>query len=105
MNTWKNACSGDLRRFKAINHFLKPYPKLIDHLFKTDKAELNYPTMALRKSFCQFSTGEQILARAALDIWSDSGQVTLPELTRLDPENFKNVLIALLMAQGFGPRE
>jgi hypothetical protein len=105
MQTWINACSGDLRRFKAIHQFLKPYPKLVEFLFRTDKAELHGSPEGLLKRSAAFSTGEKVLIRVALDIWSESGDARINDLDHLDPHCFKNVTLGLLIAHGFQPNE
>jgi hypothetical protein len=104
METWTNVCAGDRRRFNAIHQFLKPHPKLVDFLFRSDKPELHSSPDVLRKAAKGFSTGERILIRVALDIWSDSGDAKISDLDHLDPDSFKNVLLGLFISHGFSTK-
>jgi hypothetical protein len=55
-----------------------------------------------------FSSGEKILVRLALDIWSGQGYVHLSDIIdRLDPTNYNHVLAALRLlrpAAEYDPR-
>lgn len=104
MQTWKSASTGDLRRFKAIQQFLVPHPKLTEFLFRPDKAELRDSPENLRARTGGYSSGERALIRIALDIWSESGNARLNDLSILDATSFKNVILGLLIAHGFNPK-
>ena len=94
METWKNACPGDLKRYRIIAQALERHPNLLHSLFQTDRAQLTTSPDQIKRRTGAFSTGEKVLIRAALDIWSDQGGVLLNDLLRLDPINFKNMMMA-----------
>ena len=95
MFNWKNASRGDLKRLEVIEEMLKDHPKLLEFLFKTDKAELNAGPDTLIKRMGYLSHGERILVRVSLDIWSGSGDTKLLDLFSLDQVAYKNVLLAI----------
>jgi hypothetical protein len=92
MDTWKNASSGDRKRYALIAGALERHPDLLRLLFHRERAELVASPEALLQQTRAFSSGERVLIRAALDLWSDSGKLPLMDLCRLDPQNFRNVL-------------
>lgn len=93
---WKHASPGDLKLLRLITFLLSRHPKLIPFLFRPDRAELQGPPPELIQEARAFSSGEQLLVRIALDLWSDSGNATLWELLKwLDPLSFDHTLFVL----------
>lgn len=70
---------------------------LVAWMFKKDKPELfAAPEVVLEKASA-FSSGEQILIKICLDIWSSEGGTGLTDVVRrLDNDSFKNVMLALI---------
>lgn len=95
MFNWKNASTGDLKRFQVIEEMLETHPKLLEFLFKTNKAELNSSPDALKKRMGYLSSGERILVRVAMDVWSESGDTKLTDLFSLDHDAFEKVIFAI----------
>ena len=92
---WSNACEGDLRRAQAISVLMEKHPKLMNWLFREDRPELKCSPREMLRQAGAFSTGERILIRLALDLWSGEGEAKVLDLDRLDPGNFKNALTAI----------
>jgi hypothetical protein len=99
METWKNACPGDLKRYNVIAGALEKHHDLLSTLFCTDRASLVTSPTRIKQQTGAYSSGEKVLIRAALDLWSGSGKLTLMELQRLDPQNFGNVITAFVKLQ------
>jgi hypothetical protein len=95
MFQWKNASSGDLKRFHVIEEMLSEHPKLLEFLFKPEKAELNLSPNTFKKCIGHLSRGERILATTALDIWSGTNETKLLDLTSLDSNSCKKVIFAI----------
>jgi hypothetical protein len=90
---WKNAYPDDLERLRLTSYLLNRYPKLIEFLFHPEKPELSSSPEELKKKTSAFSSGEELLVRISLDIWSSSGRATLIEIMeKLDDRNFENML-------------
>ncbi len=100
MFQWKDADPDDLKRLNTIMIFMQKYPSLLTFLFFKTKPELNGSPETIKKRSCCFSSGEQVLINIALDIWSNSGDAKINDLYTLDPENFQNVVKALVRARG-----
>jgi hypothetical protein len=97
MLSWKT-CSKEESRLAEIMYLLfKSYPELEQFLFKAETPNLNEPPDVLLRQIGAFSSGEQILVRVALDLWSGEGRTHLFDvLHRLDDRNFTNVMAAIL---------
>ena len=98
---WKDACKGDLKRAHAISVLMEKHPDLMRWLFKDDKPELKTSPEEMLRRAGAFSTGERILIRVALDLWSGDGNTKVMELDRLDPGNFENALHAISLMRSF----
>jgi hypothetical protein len=98
--SWKNVCPDDQRRLRAIEKFLGRYPRLLSFAFHPEKPELRKAPKDLLDQMGQMSRGEKTLIRVALDIWSDSGDATLSQITSLDPLNLISVFAAIQHASG-----
>ena len=97
MLNWKT-CSAEERRLADMMYLiLNPYPNLEQFLFKTESPSLNQAPEELLTQIGSFSSGEQILIRVALDLWSGEGGTHLLDvINRLDDRNFTNVMAAIL---------
>jgi hypothetical protein len=83
-------------RHRAISLLLANDPKLLDFLLKPCRTELRASPERLKQAARCFSSGEQILVRAALDIWDDCGQVKLADIVfRLDQTRLEAFLLAV----------
>ncbi len=99
METWKGASQSDRKRYAVIAGALERQPALLRLLFRADRPELSSPPEEISSHVGAFSSGEKILVRVALDIWSGSGDVLLMDLCRLDPQNFRNAITAFIKMQ------
>lgn len=95
MFQWKNASSGDLKRFQIIEEIFKDYPRLLEFLFHTTKAELRSSPEVIRQEAGCLSSGERLLIRIAMDIWSESGDVKLLDILSLDFKLYERVVFAI----------
>jgi hypothetical protein len=96
MFCWKTAESYEWKQIEAISIVLSNHYKLLEFLFEKERPNLrNSPEQLLEWSL-GFSSGEQVLVRVALDIWSNSGSARVSDLLiSLDQSNFENVLLGL----------
>ena len=92
---WPLADEGDLKCLEIISDLLWPHPKLLSFLFKTDKPELNAPPEVMKDRAQGFSRSEKVLINLALDIWSESGDLRVMDLLRLEPCSLQNAVTAL----------
>lgn len=97
MMNWKT-CSEEEKRLANIMHLLfKSYPELEQFLFNPETPNLNEPPEDILTQIGVFSSGEQILIRVALDLWSGEGGTRLYDMIyRLDDHNFTKVMAAIL---------
>jgi hypothetical protein len=96
MFKWETMSDYETRQMDAISLILSNHVKLLEFLFKQEKAELRYSPEKLIKLSGAFSSGEKVLVRVALDFWSGSGNARVWELMeKLDPRSFENVLLGL----------
>jgi hypothetical protein len=94
---WINPTHSDGRRALRICKMLEQHPKLIPWIFHPTKPELRTdPDVLLTGG--GLSSGERILVRVALDLWSDVGATPLMDLARIDPDNLNRVFEALTSA-------
>lgn|SRR3990167_1010160 len=92
MISWKHASPGDHKRFKAIKILLSKHSQLLEFLFQSELPLLNEDAEDLIEQARAFSSGEFLLIRLALDIWSKQGDVFFWEiLATLDSRNTFNV--------------
>ena len=86
MESWKSASVGDRELFDVISAMFVGNTGLITFLFDSQLPELNGSSrdvLAAAKGLC---SGDYLLIRAALDLWSGSGTVTLHEVLDADHE-------------------
>ena len=92
--------SSDTQVFNSIRMLLKDAPYLLDYLFHPYRAKLNAAPKVIIKDAASFSHGEQLLIKAAIDLWSYDGKASLGEvITSLDYNNMLNLLNALCYAR------
>lgn len=98
MRPWTNASNNDLQAYEAISRVFFKYPYLLSNFFDEKKPKLKLPPEKMLMQIQNFSSGERVLIKVALDIWSGSGNATVWELIEvLDRENFFHVLNALVI--------
>lgn len=99
---WPSASEGDQRRLAAVKLFLNRYPFILMHLFREDKPEMYNDREAMLDRITPWSSGEQILAKVAIDIWfhDDHPSAHVMDIARrLDDTNFDSVMAALKMVR------
>ncbi len=92
--------------YQAIDMIFGSRPGLKSHMFGQDKFRLCAEPEDILENALGLSSGEQILLKIALDLWSGSGQTDLYDLlTTLDEGNFINFLKALLIMRGLKTKD
>jgi hypothetical protein len=104
MLKWKNCGRARKRLGDVMELIFHNHPKLLEFLFCLEHAELqDEPEVLLRESGV-FSSGEQILVRVGLDLWTGKVEVKLWDIIqRLDQENYQNVLLGLRLLRPYDP--
>lgn len=77
---WSEFTLQDVHRLKAIYLLLGADERLLEFLFDRFSARLRAEPGQLMREVGVFSYGEQLLIRAAMDVWSGSGAITLGQL-------------------------
>lgn len=96
MRLWEEASSGECLRGEAISLILLDLPHLEGFLFHPTEARLRASPEVILRLSKSYSSGEQVLIRVALDVWSGQGGARVSDLIdRLDPSNLRNVLNGL----------
>lgn len=96
MRIWNNASDNDLLAYESISRVFFNYPHLLDNFFEKDNPKIRQSPEQMLKWAAGFSSGEILLIKTALDIWSGSGNVYVWQLIELlDKDNFYFVLQAL----------
>jgi len=96
MLNWKDPGRHPRRMQESLNLIFSHHPSLLEFLFEKDRAKLCAEPEWLLDSTGEFSEGEQILIRVALELWSGIGGVRLwDSIERLDEGKAKSVLIGL----------
>ena len=94
---WNNACSGDVKLYKAVAILLTQYPHLLTFLFHPTIPKLNKPPHIIKHSIGHLSSGEKLLVLIALDFWSSDGNASIAEVNNiLDDINLNAFLNALV---------
>ena len=92
--------------YLAIDMIFRSNPGLKTYMFGQDKFRLRAEPEDIIENASGLSSGQQILLRIALDLWSGSGKTDLYDLlTTLDEENFINFLEALLIMRGLKTKQ
>ena len=96
METWRDAKPADRHLYNSISIIFRNHPEMLLFFFEGERPRLRHDPMEMRKLSCYFSSGEQLLIKVALDMWSGGGNAKIWQiLETLDAENFANVLEAL----------
>lgn len=96
MSKWPEASRSDNARYQIIAYATRGCPQLVEFLFRDDKPELRDCPEEMLSRAGAFSSGEQILVRFAIDVWSNEGKVLLQDVIhRLDDKNYENVIDSL----------
>jgi hypothetical protein len=96
MTTWKNASSSDLQTYESIAKVFEQHSYLLDLFFEKETPRIRLQSEKMLQQVSDFSHGEIILVKVALDIWSGSGNAFVWEMIEvLDQQNFFNVLTGL----------
>ena len=101
MECWQGATKSDHQLFFVIKIIFRNHPNLLQFFFEPERPRVRFEPMEMRKRARCFSSGEELLVRVALDIWSGSGNAKIWQIIEiLDSGNFSNVLEALSILQG-----
>lgn len=94
------------RRHQAISLLLANDPWLLRLLFDDDPVRLSAPPDSILKETKGLSSGQQLLIRIALDIWSGDGHAKLWDIVSvLDGIRFEGFMLALeCLRYGYLPR-
>ncbi len=83
-------------RSQAISLLLANDPKILRFLFAPCSQRLCAPANCLLEDAGVLSSGEQIMVRLALDVWSDEGGTSLWDVINvLDEVRFEGFMLAL----------
>jgi hypothetical protein len=77
---WKRVGDGDKRLVRSIFLLVGSEPKFLEFLFDPKEPRIRRRAGILRDEARVFSEAEQLVVRAALDLWCGSGHVQLWEL-------------------------
>ena len=81
---------------ETLNIIFVGHSKLLQSLFDNEAARLREEPEFLLARAGGFSSGEQVLVRIGLDLWSGSGDVKLWHIIEsLDDVTYENVLLGL----------
>jgi hypothetical protein len=98
MEVWQDASSRDQFQFEAIRTICAKHPNLLIFLFNSNKPEFRVPPDQLVYEARGFSSGQNVLIKLAVDIWS--GCTVYSEINEilysLDPDSFSNVILAMV---------
>lgn len=102
MEVWQDASSSDKSQFEIIRIVFAKNPMLLSFLFKQNKPELRHPPDKLLYEARGLPSGDLALIKLAIDIWTGCTDYTeINEiLYTLDPDNFSNVILALVKRRG-----
>lgn len=100
--TWETATVGERMLLQAMERLFKNHHELLTFVFDPSQPKLRRAPTTLLAETQALSSGEAVLVRVALDLWNQTGEVSLYEIIeRLDYENFEAVTAALRM---LGPK-
>lgn len=101
MELWQNAKAIDRLHWDSISLVFHNHSYLLDFFFDPKEPRISHEPMEMLRLSRGFSSGEQILIRVALDIWSGSGNTKVWNLLEsLDEESLSKVLKALAVFRG-----
>lgn len=104
MLNWQRPGRHEMRMMETLNIIFAGHSKLLQFLFDNEAARLREAPEFLLASAREFSSGEQILVRIGLDLWSGSGDVKLWHIIELlDDVTYENVLLGLRHLRQINP--
>lgn len=96
MLNWQRPGRHETRMMETLNIIFAGHSKLLQFLFENEASRLREDPEFLLARARGFSSGEQILVRIGLDLWSGSGDVKLWHIIEsLDDSTYHNVLLGL----------
>jgi hypothetical protein len=96
MLSWIKANRYERRMQETLNLIFRNHPNLLEFLFDKESPQLRHEPGYLLSEASVFSSGEKILVRVGLDLWSGTVGVSLWDIVeRLDVCNYQNVLAGL----------
>ena len=101
MDSWNYASLTDKKLYRCISVATNNNQQLLKFIFDPQLAKLRLPPDQLLKSATGFCTGDYLLVKFAVDLWSEHGCLKLHELFNFDDAALKNVLSALAQLRGF----
>ena len=94
--TWPNAKNEERRLLNAIRILLGNDPRLLAFLLDPNSPRLRRRAGILQEDAWNLSDGEQLMVRAALDLWSGSGHLQLWEMIETwDPTSWIHFIRAV----------
>jgi hypothetical protein len=94
--SWPNAKSEERRLLNAITILLGNDQRLLGFLLDPNSPRLRKRAGILKEDSWNLSPSDQLLVRAALDLWSGSGHLQLWEMIEeWDEENWENFYRAI----------
>lgn len=97
MICWQNATRSETKQLEAIQTVLSQSPHLMDFLFDPELPELNDSPERLLTAARGLSSGDFLLVRLALNLWSEAVDIQVHEIFNLEPEIFAHVLRAFMI--------
>jgi len=101
MKNWQNPRASEIRSFEAIERVFSSHEYLLGGFFEENRARTSLAPDEMLRRTAQYSGGEVLLIKVALDIWSGSGDALVWELLEtLDQQTFLNVVAGLTHIRG-----
>lgn len=95
MKCWDGAGAAEKKLFNAISGFLARSPQLLGFLFDPDHPRLRASPEELVRQARGLSSGDVLLVKIAVDLWSSGGFVSLHEIFDAEPEALALILASL----------
>ena len=95
MKCWSTAGAEERRLFGAISVCLRQSPHLLGFLFDPDQPRLRTSPEGLLAEATALCSGDYLLVKVAVDLWTSGGFVSLHELFDAEPVVFASILEAL----------
>jgi hypothetical protein len=93
---WKNACESDEVLKLAIGNLFKKNPEIINLFFNQTQPRLICSPEEIKEMARGFGSGDDLLIRIALDVWSEEGGIHFNEIyQKLDEHRFVEVINVL----------
>jgi len=106
---WKNASKSDEFLLSEIKKLFKTKQHFVSFMFHPSQAKLAFASEEIIEMAMCLGSGNDLLVRIALDIWSGEGGINFNELyQKLDTRNFDeviNILKTLRKQQFLGDEE